>query len=169
LAPLAVIVGTDHRYQFAGDQRTVAQNTAFTAFLLELCTEHDIRSLTEEMSINALTENHRTSSSIKELADQLCKSHRYCDPSVDERRKAGIVDLGCLDYLQRKERWTDDQYAQRKAEEQLKREKIWVAHLQDLSLWPTLFICGANHVDRLMRLLSEAQIDTVLASPDWDA
>ena len=168
MSNLAAVLGTDHRYQIGGDERTDAQNRAFAELIHTLCQEHQVRLLAEEMSLDALEGRGRTESTVAGFARDLCIAHVYCDPSEAEQSAMGL-------YIERSEnllvhkKWSADKIAEGIAKEHGVRERFWMNRMIETNVWPCLLVCGSDHAHSICSLLHNAGLTVTLLAVRWDA
>jgi len=160
-----IIVGTAHPLQLGKEGADVADK--FEAFLREICDNYGIRAIAEEMNPQAMEEGGATSTLGMKVAAERCLPHAHCDPNRYERKALGI--------RQDNDVLLDGFFTARPEQESRaliaveysKREAIWLDRLRGLDTWPTLFVCGANHVESFSSLLASNNIATVNAASDW--
>jgi hypothetical protein len=96
--------------------------------------------------------------------------HRFCDPTIDERKRIGY--LGG-DYLQIQIFMHDDRnltqediQAKARALEIGKywriRERFWLERISDIE-GEVIFVCGDGHIETFTKMLSEEQISFTVA------
>lgn len=157
-----ILVGTSHTYQYPGNE----VDAQFREMILRVCERHGIQAIAEELSEEALAEKHVTSSICMELADFLSIGHRFVDPNRDQRRAMGVLqesDIRMAHFLSEdEEAIRNDIRASHAA-----RENFWLRELLQLNLWPTLLVCGADHIESFSRTLREEQFAVEVAERDW--
>lgn len=62
---------------------------------------------------------------------------------------------------------SDDEAAKRLVAEEIKRENYWLRELKKQDVWPTLFVCGANHINRFKSLLDSVGRPAHALVEDW--
>ncbi len=167
--PHVVVVGTNHAYQWADASSHPADIQAFCAFLEEVCQSNGAVSITEEMSLDSLALRNRSESSVFALCRRLGLIHAYCDPSEPEQNALGIINDGNIRLFQGFNGWSDAEVNRRISDEYLKRERIWVSRLHELASWPSVFVCGSEHIGRLPTLLAESGLTVKVAAENWCA
>ena len=155
----AVLVGTSHTLQ-----RTSME---LRTFLEDLCREHKVRAVAEEMSEEALSQHGGAASIPMEVARALAITHRLCDPNNAERAKLGILQEADMRARAFPSSLPESEVAARLADSNARREKYWLGQLRGLDLWPVLFVCGADHVATFCRLLKHEGIATHVVAEDW--
>ena len=156
------VVGTLHRYQGTyningGAVATKAELEQFKRFLKEIISQHSVRWIPEEMSVEALHKYPHpdlpSGESVPfQVADELHRPHRYCcPPDRATRDKLGLSPDGMPD--------TPDDLK--------KREAYWLEQLEKLNSFPCLFVLGSNHADSFPALLKKSQLRPVLLIKEW--
>lgn len=169
-----VLVGTAHKYQRPGNGPHADGIAQFRVMIQELCLQHDLAAIAEEMSLQALQEYDVTES----VAQQVCAllgglRHQLSDPPHAERFKLGIRQDNDIRVEHLSDGWTEEQIeadvlARGSVPSDRIREQFWLQKIQELNAWPLLFICGANHFTTFAALLRANQIDVVEVHPDWE-
>ena len=149
-------MGTRHRFQ--GWRKILCftpkhQLDEFKTFLQRAIHDYGIRSVAEEMSIEALTTYSRADmppgKSIPCLAaEELDLPHKYCDPDSAKRHELSITD--------------DDNDEDRK-----KREAEWLAQLVHFASFPCLFVLGSEHTFSFSDLLKASGFKPILLEQEW--
>ncbi len=158
---MVIVVGTSHTIQTA--------DLDLKLFLERLCREFKVRAVAEEMSEEALAEKSCAASIPMQVASALRVPHRFCDPNRVERAKLEIRqenDIRVEAFLSNST-LSESEIAACIAESHAKRERYWLEQLRGLSVWPVLFICGANHVASFCQLLKQQGIVAHVAAEDW--
>ena len=152
------LVGTRHRFQ--GWRKILCstpkhQLDEFKIFLQRAIHEYGIRSVAEEMSVEALTTYSRPDmppgKSIPRLAAEELEvpvPHKYCDPDSARRHELNITNND------------DDQ-------DRKKREAEWLAQLVPFASFPCLFVLGSEHVSGFSGLLSASGFKPILLEQEW--
>ncbi|MCY4613324.1 MAG: hypothetical protein OXB94_06870 [Nitrospira sp.] len=86
-----VLIGTSHPYQTAEERCPPQGAQTFQRFLLEACRRYDIRTVAEEMNVEALVEVKRNESIPQRVASELSLTHLFCDPDRKQRRELGLL------------------------------------------------------------------------------
>ncbi len=173
LAKTIHLIGTSHRYQ-------VRQSDAdppcevFRSLVLTAVRAHAVSLIAEEMSLEAVQERGAKASVCREVADELQLPHCYCDANRAERAVLGAEDEQAI--------WHRLSFAAHRgithAEiDQLaaplirashdKREYLWLQRLDREGRFPSLFVCGANHVDTFSALLERQGMRVNVLYRDW--
>jgi hypothetical protein len=150
------LVGTRHRFQ--GWRKILCftpkhQLDEFKTFLQRAIHQYGIRSVAEEMSVEALTTYSRPDmppgKSIPCLAaEELEVPHKYCDPGSARRHELNITNR-------------DDD------EDRKKREAEWLAQLVHFASFPCLFVLGSEHVSGFSDILSASGFKPILLAQEW--
>jgi hypothetical protein len=162
---MMLIVGLAHREQCSsdGNPQTPAQ-LQFVATLESLIHRASPSCIAEEDSEEALA-SRKSVSLAKPIAARFGIEHRFCDPTMEERKGIGYRDGS---YLQANIFMHDDRnmipqeiQAKARALEIGKywrvREEFWLGKLRDLT-GNVVFVCGAGHVETFTALLGEQRI-----------
>jgi len=139
------LVGTDHRYQ-RGSAFGVSSATfsEFREDLKRLISQHAIRGIAEEMSIDGLGLHRSAGGSLGfHLAGELALLHAYCDPNRETRRERGITSIE-------------------------ERERYWLDQLESFTGFPCLFILGAEHIKTFSALLEQSGFRPIVSIHDWE-
>src|SRR5437773_2146465 len=147
-----VVVGVaDHAAQFG----TGVDALAFGRELLRLCKLHGVAAIAEEASNDALASHGVPSTMGARVAASLSIRPLMCDPGEEERKRLGL-DWQHAD-LHLRLAWEGRLHDyQRELQRQFRvREQIWLKRLQELGVYPLLFVCGAEHSDPFAALLRE--------------
>ncbi len=155
------IIGVAHRAQARrpGVQETEAQ-LAFTRRLDRTIQEIQPAFVAEEDSEEALARRGQTS-----IARQICTArgieHRFCDPTIAERRAINYKDEQTLEFeilRTRTEDLSDDEIHLKGRAIELGRffpirEQFWLARLNGCRDHDAVFICGNAHIESFTGLL----------------
>jgi hypothetical protein len=150
------LVGTRHRFQGWRKLLCVTpkhQLDEFKTFLQKAIHDYDIRSVAEEMSLEALTKYSRPDmppgKSIPFLAaEEVGLPHKYCDPDSVRRHALNITQ-------------NDDE------KDRKKREDEWLAELIPFASFPCLFVLGSEHVSGFSDILSASGFKPILLEQEW--
>ena len=169
-----VLVGTDHKFQRPLNGPTIDEVEQFRAMIQNLCLQHNLAGIAEEMSLRALEENSCTESVAQQVSGLLDLHHQFSDPPREERYKLGIRQDNDIRAEHMLDGWTREQIeadvlARGSVPSDRIRERIWLQKIQELNVWPLLFICGANHFTPFIALLKANCISVVEAHPDWES
>jgi hypothetical protein len=167
-----VLVGTAHKFQRPVNEPNADGIAQFRNMIKDLCPQHEIAAIAEEMSWYALQEQNVTESVAQQVCALLGLRHQLSDPSLEERYKLGIRQDNDIRAEHMFDGWTQEQIeadvlARGSVPSDKIREQFWLRRIQELDVWPLLFICGAHHFTPFATLLSEAGVSVVEAHQDW--
>jgi hypothetical protein len=163
--PEVFIVGTSHTFQLGKDGQKARE---FRRVLIDAAKSNVCLLIAEELNPQALAEAEVPTSVPQDVATELGLEHVFCDPNRDERASLGIVQETDIQakYMFKT---TDEEVIQTEIDISLRaREEYWVERLKHHSLWPLLFVCGANHVRSLCDLLQVNGIVATVVESDWE-
>ena len=168
-----VLVGTAHKFQRPVNGPYIEGIALFRDMIHDLCRQHEIAAIGEEMSWYALQEENVTASVAQRVCALLGLRHQLSDPSPEERFKLGIRQDNDIRAEHLCDGWTQEQVeadvlARGRVSSDRIREQFWLQKIQKFDVWPLLFICGTNHFTSFAKLLSSAGIDVVEVHPDWE-
>jgi hypothetical protein len=158
-----VLVGTSHKYQLP---RNPAEQE-FRNLLARVCEAYGVQAIAEEMSIEALVQKRAAQSLGEHIADAKGITHRYCDPNNGQRKLLHIrqeQDIRTEAFLND---WDSERLEQEIRAAHAIRERHWLDHLLDLNCWPTLFVCGADHIRSFGGLLDQNGLRAHVVTLDW--
>ena len=170
---IVVLVGTAHKFQRPINGPHAEGIDKFCHTVRALCHRHKVRAIAEEMSFHALEEKGVTESVAQQLCAELNLCHQFSDPSPEERSKLGIRQDNDIRAEHMFDGWTHEQIEAdvltrgRAASDRI-REQYWLRRIQELDIWPLLFICGACHFTPFATLLRESSLSVVEAHQDWE-
>ena len=101
-----------------------------------------------------------------EVAKSLSIKHRLVDPDSEQRESLGIIDEEVIG-LNITGKKSDEEISKSKSAARTARECYWLREIVDLNSWPTLMICGANHVQSFSEILHQQNISVKIAERDW--
>ena len=141
------IVGVNHRIQWwppSPRPEWTKRLLEFEEYLAEKCGCLQIDLLAEEFSEEALRGSNSTRSTGRNVANDRGISHRFCDPSKEERENLGIA---------------SDDHEQ--------RMRLWLECILTTHSKRVLFLCGDNHVQNFSGLLTDAGHRVETLSQGW--
>ena len=168
-----VLVGTHHKFQRPVNGPHAAEIESFRNTIRELCFLQKVHAIAEEMSLHALQEKGVTESVAQQLCAELGLRHQLSDPSPEEKRELGIRQDNNIKTEGWLNNWTPEQIDAavlkygNDASDRI-REQEWLTRIQELDVWPLLFICGADHFTPFAALLREAGMTVIEAHQDWE-
>ncbi len=167
----AVILGTNH-----GIQRGENRKDDFKSYLKNLCEQHKIRVIAEEINDNA---NFIVA---KSVCENLCIDHLIIDPNPTEYEQFGIKKYHVIEYEVMKLydldlKPSDDNGTPLEALNEFEsrirnehchpRESVWLKRIQKHGNWPTLVICGSHHFETFSNLLLDNDIRVISTESHW--
>jgi len=166
------IVGTGHSLQLGCKPYTQSDIDGFRSFVRDLCQRENIRFIAEEMSSDGLTEHSVQSTIFSPLKSEpaLNLDIAYVDVERTLRAKLGIDGYGFRSAAIRPGQMTPDKKLEELYAANLDRpirECSWLAHILSKNSWPTLLICGANHVKSVATRARRIGIRAVIAHEDY--
>ncbi|MDH4250670.1 MAG: hypothetical protein OEV27_05710, partial [Nitrospira sp.] len=138
------LVGVDHMIQHNGymnNKKRVAIR-AFQDYLREQIQATGAMLLAEEFSDDALRMNNASTATVKQVADEVCLPHLFCDPGRQER-------------------------AQLQSSSSVRREGYWLEQLAPFQDCAVLFVCGEDHVSTFQQTLAAAGLAFCILSTGW--
>lgn len=167
MSRIALILGTDHRFQWKSPDFTDSQHQQFIAFVATTVRAYKVAAFAEENNSEALDEKGKKESVIQIMARELAMPHRHCDPDRQKRAVLRIFqenDIRAMAFLE----GTTESIIQQRIEKSMRdREHYWLEQLEEFNMWPVLFICGAVHSLPFFDLLQANNIDAILLAKDW--
>jgi len=160
-----VLLGTSHTIQLAGIGTNIG--VAFFYELKTICARHKTCALAEEMSQFAVTAANMEFTIPYAVARDCGLTHIYVDPDPKQRAILGIEESGFTKLKSFTQGITDEEITFQLKQADFKREQYWLRQLDELALWPLLFVCGANHVDSFSSLLVANHHSIEVAHSDW--
>lgn len=167
------LVGTAHKFQRPVNGPHADGIAQFRIMIQAQCLQHDLAAIAEEMNWHALQKWNVTESVAQQVCALLGLRHQLSDPSPEERYKLGILQDNYIRAEHMIDEWTQEQIeadvlARGRVPSDRIREQFWLRKIQELDLWPLLFICGANHFTAFTALLRAGHIEVVEVRPDWE-
>jgi hypothetical protein len=171
---VVVLIGTDHKFQLPMNEAERAEVESFRNAIRDLCVWHKVYAIAEEMNPQALQKSKIRESVPYQLCGELRLLHQYSDPSLQERKVLGIRSDHDIELQGWRESWT-----RKKINADIRRygsivsdrirEKEWLRRIQELDVWPLLFICGSDHFVPFATLLRDAGMTVIEAHQDWES
>jgi hypothetical protein len=167
------MIGTSHHYQYGmGAKRgevacTEAQESAFRDFAHSSALACQVEAIAEELNEEGLREAGKPVSVLQSLANDLDLPHLFCEPDRSERDVLGAAEETLI-RMQALMNVQSEEVVQAQLEEQFRiRETVWLQRLEGLSVWPVLFVCGANHVRSFSARLAAPGVSVKVVHPNW--
>ncbi len=159
-----VLLGTRHTIQ-----RGNIQEDSFKFHIKQLCTEHNIKAIAEEI-------DDFDTYIVQAVSEEIGIPHKIIEPTPDEKKNLEIEEVHIIeDILMTKysiKDW-DEQYEENRPPEAFKeyrkrlektyrqRENEWLKRIKKLNTWPLLVICGNDHSQPFYELLILSDIDVI--------
>ncbi len=164
-----VILGTSHPLQCGDSSVSASQAALFENELHRLVENHQIRRIAEEMSPEGLARYNVARTIGEKVATSLGLEHYNVDLNAQERNSLGLNDqpLSTIREIHNPAdsgAWFRDSITIVADEV---RERVWLSRLLVSKTWPTLFICGAKHVQPIRRLWHQLALEYILAHSDY--
>lgn len=165
-----IIIGTCHKLQCGIEPFTPEQIETFRTYVLDICRSENIRQIAEEMTEDGLKDKIVTETIFASVADELDIPNPYID--IDHRRRSELhIDDYSLGMFAAAETggFAEQKVIDLFTNELLHpvRERVWYANLLKLGVWPSLFICGADHVPAIYELCINLGQDVEIAANDY--
>ena len=168
-AVICYLVGTNHAHQF--ESQSDGDSVAFAAYLSDLCSQHRIDHIAEELNDEAIAMWEAKGSVAKSVATNFSISHRFCDPEYEDRRRLGILtDRETAKKLGFSPFWTRAQEHQVTAEVRKTwptRERFWLDQLRLDTFERCAFVLGSEHVETFGQLLTREGFTVHVTHVDW--
>ena len=161
------LLGTAHEYQGGKPQQNATPPTQeeldqFKKYVVQLCGNLSIQAIGEELRKENLA-NGRLKSTLLEVCNGNNIKHKYCDPDDEWQEKEGIKN-----FLGQRKQESIAEFDSRCFEDYKKREPYWLLKIQELNVFPMLFVCGALHIDSFSHLLESAGFTPKVINKCWD-
>lgn len=144
---MVYLIGVNHIIQHLSDNSSsqkVALVKEFELHLKQNGKEVGADLLAEEFSVDALRISRVAFSTVQMVAVQLKIPHRFCDPTLEERKRLGIA-----------------------KEDHHEREQFWMECIRDFKFRNIIFACGNKHVGSFKSLLEQGGAKVQILSQDW--
>lgn len=166
-----VLFGTSHSLQCGTAKYTSTQLKRFRARVRQICQSHEIAFIAEEMSSDGLSHYAKDTTIVARLAKKLRIQHKFVDLTTAERVNLGIDDGSLATAAMRLGSSTSAKHFRDELTSRLSdpvRERCWLGRILGSNAWPTLFICGANHVGNMGCLIGSVGQDAIVAEHDYE-
>jgi len=163
------IIGTNHEHQYC---RLGKNSLNFVRLLKSVLTNSQFDLVAEELNKDSIDQENALGSVAKNVADELAIFHLFVDPGVIERKGLGIVGFKqivkevCGGSVVKPE-LREEVERRHKAEWDI-REKVWIDKIEKSGRKTILFICGSDHVDRIINLCNSKNIKHSVVTSDFD-
>jgi len=166
MKPAIVIIGTGHRIQAGHAKYSIEQHQRFRELLEQTYKKYRIKLIAEEMSADVLSDYGVTETIGRQVAISKGIQHNYIDLTAQQRFKFGIDRLS-LHQTGLSAKLTEPQFAALERFTGELRECIWLTRILAINIWPTLFVCGANHGPRVEHLFNSVGKLAILEVNDY--
>lgn len=156
------LIGVTHDFQ-------IPPQAKFEEYVIKSCIKYRIRSIGEEMCMDALDDFKAPQSIAKVVAEKIGLPHSYCGPGREERKEFGISTENLLEAQKFHYEWTDNDFRERVEKDRKKREAIWLERLKLIYEDPMLFICGIAHLESFGMLLETNGYEYNILGREWDS
>lgn len=165
------VLGTYHLLQQASNKCKAASISLLETEVKRILTEHNIRWIAEEMSVDGLEKNAQ-----QEPCQTVCQRIagddmvEFVDLDMQERAKLSLSTLQIHDMSKH----PSDIVERRRIKHVLDdlcgdvRERVWVARVLKRNEWPVLFVCGASHAVSVDRLFRSVGVQSKIIHRDFD-
>jgi hypothetical protein len=146
---LLYIFGTSHPLQCGSADCTNSTISLFEAEVRKTCQVFAIQRIAEEMTEDGLKRYGVTETVGQRIAKDLGIAHHNVDLNLEERNRLSLGDYSMARFVL-KHGFPDGGGAFRDAFTKIVcdiRERCWCARVIAREEWPTLLICGADHVN----------------------
>jgi len=165
-----IIFGTSHSLQCGNDQYSAKQIETFRQYVYDICRSKKIDFIAEEMISDSLDNLGRKATVAAGVAKRLDIKHKYIDLTAEERKKLYIDD----ESLASAATMVDSRLCPKQLRNELThklacpvRECYWLAHILNEKSWPTLLICGADHVENMDKLIDSIGLHVIISESDY--
>lgn len=167
-----IIVGTCHSYQCGLAPYSKAQIETFKTYIYDLCKSEAVQQIAEEMVADALSKEGLDDTIFASVAKLLNIPHLYIDLPRTMREVLKIDDYTLGIAAVPEGGGLADEALRKLLTQELSsevRERCWYARLLSENTWPTVFICGAKHVDNMQKLISNVGQEVKVAHRDYQS
>ncbi len=147
------ILGTNHPLQCGSISCAQLRVQAFETEVRSLCKKYKIQRVAEEMTKEGLKKHKVTATVGQRVAKDIGAEYQMVDLRQTERRNLSIDDSPVISTVMRYHIAQGGGF--REAFDDLAdgvRERVWIGRILSGAKWPTLFVCGSNHVISVRRL-----------------
>ncbi len=166
-----ILVGTSHTLQ-CGNQTKCNETdiSEFRKFVSSLCDEQKVKLIAEEMSLDALQHQGCLSTIAAVVAAEKNIAHINIDLTCDEQTALRIDDSSLARVALNLYENTQSSYMRNVLYERIShqiRERVWLARILSEGVSPTLFICGADHIQNFHNLTKSINQEIVVAARNF--
>jgi len=156
------LLGTSHSYQIPG-----SAESQFRAAIETACLNLKVRSIGEEFC----AQNSSTAMSMPQSASGLRSgsvSRAGIALNDEERERLGVRHENMIKSEGWLRGWEQEQLEREARASYSIRERHWLNQILNMNCWPTLFVCGANHVLAFRKLLDANGRTAQVIECDWE-
>ena len=157
------LFGTSHSYQVPG-----GGGSPFRATIEKACVSLKVCAIAEEFCVQELRNRNVDASICEQIATRFNIRHRYCDLNPEEREKLGVRHESLIRVEGWQLDWTRERIEREVRASHAIRERHWLNQIVDMNCWPTLFVCGDDHVSPFGKLLHQNGITVETVERDWE-
>ncbi len=165
-----IIIGVRHSFQCGIAPYTDEQIATLKKYVSEICESKNIQQIAEEMTEDALEKENVTETIFSSVAISHKIAHEYIDINNHLRSVLGIDDYAIGTIAADECGGIAQQCIIDKYNNELTdtvRKRVWYAKLLFLNKWPTLLICGVNHVNSLANLCNKLGHEVHIEDSDY--
>lgn len=166
MRPQVIIIGTGHRLQAGHKEHSAESQLAFQKLVEAVAKKHRVKFIAEEMTEDILDAFGVSETIAKRVATRKKLGHAYIDLTSEERHSLK-TDRVSLYEIRSEAKLSDTQFAALERLVGELRECAWVVRVLSENVWPTLFICGANHATRVADLFDRVGKLALLEERDY--
>jgi hypothetical protein len=155
------IFGTSHPIQCGSADCTQNEVELFEAELRKTCQILTVRRIAEEMTEEGLRRHGVAETTGERFAKELGIPHHYVDLNFEERKSFSLDEFSTATFALR-QGFRDGGGAFHRAFTKIAddvRERCWCTRILAREEWPTLFICGADHVGAVQKLWKSMRLE----------
>ena len=166
-----LLFGTSHSLQCGTGKYTSAQLKRYRVRIQQICESHEIALIAEEMSSDGLSHYGKDTTIAAQLAEKLRTQHKFVDLTTAERASLGIDDGSLAAAAMHLGLGSSAKHLRDELTARLSdpvRECCWLGRILAFNTWPTLCICGANHVGSMGCLVGSVGQNATVAEHDYE-
>lgn len=166
-----ILFGTSHSLQCGTDKYTSVQLKRFRSRIRQVFQSYKIALVAEEMSNDGLAQYGKSTTVVARLARKLQIRHAFVDLTRTERASLAIDDSSLAAAAMTLASNNNASSLRDELNVRLSypiRECCWFARILAANAWPTLFVCGANHVANMGCLIGSVGQDAVVVEYDYE-
>ena len=167
---------SDHNIQHDGNgSADVRLRNKFSDFLKKKILDLNIVLMAEEFNEDALKMSKGSNSTVKNITEELKIQHRFCEPSIEERKlknihsPSEILSKKLSIKIERRLNESEQKIFYKEREKSFAaREEIWFEKIKDALDRNMIFVCGTSHIERFRSFLSDKGYKTEILVDSWD-